>query len=111
MRSIGAPFLKKVINNEMNSLKENKNGLLNYLPPVGCKSIGCKWIFRKTLRIDESIDKLNVRLVIGCQQVGVDFFDRYSYISKVTTIRISITLDCIFNLEIHQMNVKNIIFK
>jgi len=45
--------------------------------------------------------------VIGCKQIeGVDFFDTYSYVSKVTTIRVLIILACVFNLEIHQMDVK-----
>ena len=45
--------------------------------------------------------------MIGCKQVeGVDFFDTYSLVSKVTTIRVLITLSCVFNLEIHQMDVK-----
>ena len=45
--------------------------------------------------------------MIGCKQIeGVDFFDTYSPVSKVTTIRVLIALACVFNLEIHQMNVK-----
>ena len=45
--------------------------------------------------------------MIGCKQVeGVDFSDAYSPISKVTTIRVLIELGCVFNLKIHQMDVK-----
>ena len=107
MRSIDAPFWKEAINNEMNSLKENKTWFLTDLPP-GCRSIGCKWIFRKKLRTDGSVDKFKARLVvIGCQQVeGVDFFDTYSPVSKITTIRVLIVVTCIFNLQIRQMDVK-----
>ena len=107
LRSIDAPFWKEAINNEMNSLKENKTWFLTDLPP-GCRSIGCKWIFRKKLRIDGSVDKFKARLaVIGCQQVeGVDFFDTYSPVSKITTIRVLIVVTCIFNLQIRQMDVK-----
>jgi len=46
--------------------------------------------------------------VIGCKQIqGVDLFDTYSLVSKVTIIRVLIALACVFNLEIHQMDVKN----
>ena len=95
----------------MSSLKTNKNWFLTYLPP-GCKSIGCKWVFTKKLR-NGSIEKFKARLVvIGYKQVkGVDFFNTYSSISKVDTIRVLIALACIFNLEIHQMDVKNTFFK
>ena len=45
--------------------------------------------------------------MIGCNQVeGVDFFDTHSPVSKVTTIRVLIALAYVFNLEIHQMDVK-----
>ena len=64
--------------------------------------------FQKKLRTDGSIEKFKaILVVIGCKQVeGVDFFDTYSLVSKVTTIRVLITLSCVFNLEIHQMDVK-----
>jgi len=42
----------------------------------------------------------------GIDKEVVDFFDTYSPISKVTTIRVLIALACIFNLQIHQMDVK-----
>ena len=107
MRSIDAPFWKEAINDEMSSLKNNKTWFLTDLPP-GCKSIGCKWVFRKKLRTDGSIEKFKARLVvIGCKQVeGVDLLHTYSHVSKVTTIRVLIALACVFNLEIHQMDVK-----
>lgn len=31
--------------------------------PFRCKSVGCKWVFKKKLRVDGTIDKYNVRLV------------------------------------------------
>ena len=72
--------------------------------------LGCKWVSRKKLRTDWPIEKFKAKVVvIGCKQVkGVDFFNTYSSISKVDTIRVLIALACIFNLEIHQMNVKAI---
>ena len=108
MRSIDAPFWKEAIYGEMSSLKTNKTWFLTYVPP-SCKSIGCKWFFRKKLRTGGSIEKFKARLVvIGCKQIeGADFFDTYSPVSKVTTIRVLIVLACVFNLEIHQMDVKN----
>nr|KYP58848.1 Retrovirus-related Pol polyprotein from transposon TNT 1-94 [Cajanus cajan] len=49
MRSVAAPFWKEIINDEINSLKINKTWFLTDLP-LGCKSIGCKWVFRKKIK-------------------------------------------------------------
>ncbi|XP_028215107.1 uncharacterized protein LOC114397201 [Glycine soja] len=62
-RSIDSPFWKEAIIDEMSSLKNNKTWFLTDLPP-GCKSIGCKWVFRKKLRTDGSIEKFKARLVV-----------------------------------------------
>jgi len=91
----------------MSYLKINKIWFLTDLPP-GYKSIDCKWIFWKKLRINGFIEKIKVRLVvIYCKQIeDVNFFYTYSHVSKVTTVRVLIALACVFNLEIHQMDVK-----
>jgi len=45
--------------------------------------------------------------VQGFRQVeGVDFSDTYPHISKITSIRALIALASIYNLHIHQMDVK-----
>jgi len=31
--------------------------------PYGCKPVGCKWVFKKKLRPDGTIEKYKVRLV------------------------------------------------
>ena len=49
MRSIDVPFWKETINDEMSSLKTNKTWFLTDLP-LGCKSIGCKWVFLKEIK-------------------------------------------------------------
>ena len=107
MMSVDALFWKKTVNDEMNSLRINKTWVLSDLPP-GCKTIGCKWIFRKKLRIDGSLEKFKARLVAKGfkQEVGVDFFNTYLHVSKITTIRTLIVIVSFYKLEIHQMNVK-----
>ena len=41
------------------------------------------------------------------QKKGIYYFDTYSLVSSITTIRILIVLASIHNLVIHQMDVKN----
>ncbi len=74
----------------------------------GNKVIGCKWIFKRKLKPDGSIDKYKARLVAKgfTQKKGIDYFDTYSPVSSITTIRILVALASIHNLVIHQMDVK-----
>ena len=66
---------KVAISDEMESLISNKTLKLVDLP-LGCKTIGCKWVLRKKLIPNRSIDKYKVRLVAkGFKQPeGLEFF-------------------------------------
>ncbi|KAK4381706.1 Retrovirus-related Pol polyprotein from transposon TNT 1-94 [Sesamum angolense] len=76
--------------------------------PVGSKPIKCKWIFKKKIKPDGSIDKFKARLVVVgyTQRKGIDYFDTYSPVTKIATIRALIALSAINDLMIHQMDVK-----
>ena len=69
---------KEAIQSEMDSILFNGTCELPERP-YGCKSVGCKWIFKKKLRSDGSIDKNKTRLVSKgyTQKEGKDFFDTY----------------------------------
>ena len=72
------------------------------LPP-GCKPLGYKWIFKRKLKADGSIDKYKARLVVKGykQKEGVDYFDPYSLVTKITPIQMLIAITALHNLEIH----------
>ena len=59
----------------MESLISNRTGKLVDLPP-SCKTIACKWVFRKKLKPDRSIDKFRAGLVAKGfkQKADLDFF-------------------------------------
>ena len=91
----------------MESLISNRTWKLVNLP-LGCKTIGCKWVFRKKLKPDGSIDKFKARLVAKAfkQKIDLDFFDTFSPVTRITSIRLLIAIVAIFYLQIHQMDVK-----
>ncbi|KAL0326059.1 UNVERIFIED_CONTAM: Retrovirus-related Pol polyprotein from transposon TNT 1-94 [Sesamum radiatum] len=107
MASLEAKQWKEAVKSEMDSIVSNGTWVLVDLPP-GCTTIGCKWIFKKKLKPDGSIDKFKARLVAKGfkQKEGIDYFDTYSPVTRLTTIRVLIALASVYNLSIHQMDVK-----
>nr|GEZ45207.1 zinc finger, CCHC-type [Tanacetum cinerariifolium] len=71
-------------------------------------ALGCKWILKRKMKVDGSIDKYKARLVIQGfrQKEGIDFFDTYAPVARITTIRLLLALAAIHDLVIHQMDVK-----
>ncbi|GKC15175.1 zinc finger, CCHC-type containing protein, partial [Tanacetum coccineum] len=82
MKSQDVTFLKEAINDEMDYIMGNNTCLLADLPP-GFKPLSCKWIFKRKLKVDGTIEKF-----------------------KANTIRLLIAMASIHNLVIHQMDVK-----
>ena len=98
---------EQAIKIEIDSIKKNNTQTLVDLPQ-GTKPIGCKWIFKKKYNLDGSIDKYKARLVAKGfnQKQNMDFFDTFSPMTKISSIRVSIALVSMHELVIHQMDVK-----
>nr|GEZ26760.1 zinc finger, CCHC-type [Tanacetum cinerariifolium] len=107
MASRDVAFWKKAVQSEIDSIMHNDTWELTDLPP-GCKELGCKWILKRKMKVDGSIDKYKARLVIqGFRQKKViDFFDTYAHVARISTIRLLLALAAINDLVIHQMDVK-----
>ncbi|GJZ72824.1 retrotransposon protein, putative, ty1-copia subclass [Tanacetum coccineum] len=54
---------REAIKSEIESILQNHTWELVDLPP-GCKPLGYKWIFKKKMKADDTIDKYKARLVI-----------------------------------------------
>ncbi|GKA51358.1 zinc finger, CCHC-type containing protein [Tanacetum coccineum] len=91
----------------MDSIIGNNTWVLADLPP-GCKPLGCKWIFKRKLKVDGMIEKFKARLVIqGFKQKSrIDYLDTYALVARISTIRLLIAMASIHNLIIHQMDMK-----
>ena len=107
MSSPEAPYWKEAINDEVESILQNYTWELVDLPP-GSKPLGYKWIFKKKMKADGSIDKYKARLVIKGykKKEGLDYFDTYLPVTRISSIRMLIAIAAIHNLEIRQMDVK-----
>jgi hypothetical protein len=70
--------------------------------------VGCKCVFKKGLRSDGTIAKYKARIVAKgyTQKEGKDFFDTYSHVTTLITIRVLLSLVASHDLPIHQIDIK-----
>ena len=106
MLSSDSTFWKEAANSEIESILSNHSWELVDLPP-GNKLLGSKWIFKSKMKDDGTIDKYKGLVVKGFRQKdGLDYFDTYSPVTRITSILMLIALAAVYGLEIHQMDVK-----
>ena len=94
--SLDAPFWKEAINSEIESIMYTWE-LVDL--PLGPKTIGCRWIFKRKLKQDGSIRKYKARLVAKGfkQRNDVYYFDTFAPVTIIASIRVLITLTSIHN--------------
>ena len=75
---------------------------------AGQKVLPCKWVYRLKITPEDAKSKYKARLVAKgfIQKEGIDYFDTYSRVTRIITIHTLIVLASIYNLIIHQMDVK-----
>ena len=107
MISPDTPLWKEVINSKIKSIMHNHTWEIVDLP-LGTKTISCKWIFKRKLKPDGSIEKYKASIVAKCflKNKGVDYFDTFALVTRISSIKVLIALALVRNLVIHQMNVK-----
>ncbi|GKA33915.1 retrotransposon protein, putative, ty1-copia subclass [Tanacetum coccineum] len=95
------------INAEIQSMIDNMVWVLVDLPP-GCKTIRCKWIFKKKTDMDGIIHTYKAHLVAKgyTQLYEVDYEETFSPFADIRAIRILISIAVFYDYEIWQMDVK-----
>jgi len=78
---------------ELDALESNETWSLMDLPP-GKRPIRCKWIFKAKNKPNDTIDRYKARLVPKgyTQTKGIEYFETFSLVVKITTIRFILSL-------------------
>ena len=68
-----------------------------------------KWVFKAKMHIDDTLNKLKVRLIVKdfSQMFEVNFINIFASIVKFDTLRLFLVIIALKDLECHQMNVNN----
>ena len=95
------------MNQEMESMYSNYVWeLIDPLKDV--RPIGCKWIFKKKIGIDEKVETFKARLVAKgyTQKEGVDHEETFSPMAMLKSIHILLSTATSLHYEIWQIDVK-----
>ncbi|KAL0328005.1 UNVERIFIED_CONTAM: Retrovirus-related Pol polyprotein from transposon RE2 [Sesamum calycinum] len=98
MASSEAKQWKEAVKSKMDSIVSNGTWVLVNLP-LECTMIRCKWIFKKKLKLDGIVDKFKARLVAKDfkQKEGINYFDTYSLVARMTIIWVLIALASMYS--------------
>jgi len=103
MESEEATHWKAAMDVEMANIKANDTYRL-YKTKKDEKAIGCRWVFRKKLKVDGSLEKYKARLVAKgyLQQFGKDYNETYAPVAKFKSIRLLLAIAAQLNQKIYQ---------
>ena len=107
--ALSHPGWRSAMIEQRDALNENGTWHLVHLP-TGKKAIGCRWVFAVKVNQDGFVARLKECLVAKgyAQTYGVDYSNTFSPVAKMTSVRLFISQLATHNLDLHQLDIKNV---
>lgn len=102
------PVWCEAMTKEIAALEANKTWTLVPLP-ANKNVVGCKWLFKVKFKHDGTVERYKARLVAKgfTQTEGLDYFETFAPVAKMTTVRSLLALAAVFAWNVTQMDVTN----
>ena len=97
---------RKAMKSEMKSLEDNDVWDLVNLPS-GRKIVGSKWVFKKKIGPNGTVERFKARLVAQgyTQKFGTDYDETFCPVVRQESLRTILALSAKFDLKLHQVDV------
>ncbi|CAH9081989.1 unnamed protein product [Cuscuta epithymum] len=107
-QAIKYPEWQTAMNTELQALEQNNTWTLVNLPPQQ-HTVGCKWVYKTKLKSDGTLERYKARLVAKgyTQEEGLDYFDTFSPVVKLTTVRLLLAIATTKHWFLQQLDINN----
>ena len=94
---------------EMDALSSNGTWEFVILPSSK-SAVGCRWVYTVKVGPDGQVDQLKARLVAKgyTQQYGLDYYDNFTLVAKITSVRLLLSMAAMRSWPLFQLNIKNV---